>query len=1433
MKNATKRIMAMLLVLTMVLGLVPSVFAADMPFTDVPEAEWYAEYVQFVFENNYMIGTSNTEFDPHASCTRAMTATVLWRVDGECPVSGPASFTDLTEDWYANAVAWAERTGVVNGIGDGLFAPDRAVTREELVTMVWRLAGEPKAKGDITAFPDHAEISDYAKTAFAWAIGRKIINGSDGKLLPQQTATRAQFAKIITVFANIGECVEHAWDDGVVATEPTCTENGVKVYTCDNCDLTKEEILPAIGHIFANGVCTNCGEKMAESDELVILFTNDVHTYIDGALSYDNIADLKAQFGKVAADVALVDAGDHIQGTAFGSMDKGNAVIEMMNAAGYDLATLGNHEFDYGMARVLEIVEQADFEYLSANFYHEANGVRGENVLNAAAIVEMGGKKVAFIGITTPETFTKSTPKYFMNEAGEYIYGIAGGEDGTALYENVQAVIDAVKDEADYVIALGHLGDDLSSRPWTSQEVIANVSGLDAFIDGHSHSTVVGELVKDKDGNDVVLAQTGQYFDAIGCMTIKGEEIAVELITEHTGSDATTKEIKDAWIKEVNDQLGVVIGHADVTLDNYDAEGKRLVRKQETNTGDFAADALYYLFNVTEGLKVDAAIMNGGGVRNKAITGDMSYLTCKSIHTFGNVACLITVTGQQILDALEWGARDAGTAKECGGFLHVSGINYEIHTYIEPTVQKDDKGVWVGGPTGEYRVKNVTIGGEALDLSKTYNLAGYNYTLRDLGDGFAMFGGAVNVKDYVMEDYMVLANYLKSFPVDETSGLPTITAENSVYGDVNGAGRIVIKTEKPGVAYVLSGELNDGDQVIIYNPGHGKAIKNETDNDWYLTAQEVAVANDRISTEDTTIVWTVKVNEDGTYSFFNGENAITAWLADNGYVELTNNASYAGGDIKWNIAPSATENMFYVSSATIAGSYGPAYIECYTKTTGDKIAGYSTSKPSDKDFGFQFYVLNGSGIHNHEWDEGVVTTEPACETTGVMTYTCATCGETKTEEIPATGHNYVDGFCVPCGKPAPATKYELVSELKDGDQVIIYNPGHGKAVGNTMNSYFIAGVDVAPNGTLIATADTSIVWTVKANEDGTYTFTNGENEIGADLSGTYVNAFVEAGHNNKWNLQVCNAETSTFYLISTMPAVKYENIYLEWYNAKNGFSAYDTGVAKLTEEAFGFQFYALVKEGDHVHEWDEGVVTTEPTCTENGVKTLTCTTCGETMTKGVPALGHSFDEGTVTTEPTCTTAGVKTFTCGTCGETKTESVPTVDHNYVDNTCTNCGHVKDEEGDIVPIAFADLQDGDIIAIVTTAAPDMTGKDYVLLNNFAADAYSNAAVFDGTFTETMYWTVKIVDGKVYLMNSETTGLYITAANNGMRADGEAMAIEMDASGYLKMTDPKGVDRYIGVYDNNGGDTSKVQTPNFRCYNNYTNNTKNQVTTIYKIG
>ena len=594
------------------------------------------------------------------------------------------------------------------------------------------------------------------------------------------------------------------------------------------------------------GLFSGVSAEEAKQD-VVILYTNDVHTYIDNPLSYDVIAGIKAELEKTygQGNVLLADAGDHVQGTAYGSMDKGDTILALMNAAGYDIATLGNHEFDYGMEKALANVQAAAFPYVSCNFYHEENGVPGEPVLEASHIFETaGGLKVAFVGITTPETFTKSTPAYFQDENGSYIYGISGGEDGAALAADVQKAIDAVADNADVIIGLGHLGDDPASQPWTSEETIAKVSGLDAFIDGHSHSTVIGKEVSGKDGQAVLLTQTGEYFNAIGMMVISGETGAIttdligfnkltevvkdengEVKKDDKGNDVTevvgyelvsnlytgeawpvndeVAAIKEAWMADIDTRLGAKIGETALTLDNYDAEGKRLVRSQETNTGDFCADALYYLFD-NMGLDVDVAIMNGGGVRNKAVTGELTYKVAKSIHTFGNVACLQTVTGQQLLDALEWGARSAGTGEECGGFLQVAGITYKIDTEWPESTRKDDKGVWIGGPTGGYRVHSVQVYNketqtyEPLDLTASYNLAGYNYTLRDLGDGFNMFSGAVNVLDYVMEDYMVLANYISGFEggVVDAANSPLAASFPGMlldYATTGGSGRIVME----------------------------------------------------------------------------------------------------------------------------------------------------------------------------------------------------------------------------------------------------------------------------------------------------------------------------------------------------------------------------------------------------------------------------------------------------------------------------------------------------------------------------------------------------------------------------------------------------------------------------------------------------------------
>ena len=546
--------------------------------------------------------------------------------------------------------------------------------------------------------------------------------------------------------------------------------------------------------------------------DITILYTNDVHTYIDKQspkLTYAAIAALKKSYQDDGKNVLLVDAGDHVQGTAYGSMDEGATIIQLMNAAGYDAATPGNHEFDYGMDRAKELMADADYPYLSCNW---VNLPLNNRVLSDVKYFRIGGRTIAFVGITTPETITKSTPAYFMDKNQKrYVYDILGGEDGQKLYSAVQKSINKARMIADYVIGLGHLGVDPSSSPWTSKEVIEHTSGLDAFIDGHSHTVMECEWVKDLSGKAVALTQTGSYFANVGEMTIKADgSIATQLVPTYDGLDSAVAGIQTEWVSAVDDMLGEKIAVAETNFYISDpATGKRRIRLGETNLGDFVADDIYSYFNEVEQLHCDLAIMNGGGIRADVNAGDWSFKTCKQVSPFGNVACLMSVTGKQIQDALEFAARFVGPdGQENGGFLHVAGATYEIHTDIPNTVQTDDKNVWIGSATGTPRVQNVKIYDKTsgtyvpLDEGKTYALAGMNYTLRNLGDGFAMFDGAELIKDYVAEDYLVMSTYAMSFGGVDGEGLPHLTTANSPladypgyllnYEDAYGAGRITI-----------------------------------------------------------------------------------------------------------------------------------------------------------------------------------------------------------------------------------------------------------------------------------------------------------------------------------------------------------------------------------------------------------------------------------------------------------------------------------------------------------------------------------------------------------------------------------------------------------------------------------------------------------------
>ena len=524
--------------------------------------------------------------------------------------------------------------------------------------------------------------------------------------------------------------------------------------------------------------------------DIVILFTSDVHCGIDQGFGYAGLEQIRDGLVAQGNVVILVDDGDNIQGEPIGTMTKGEALVELMNEAGYEIAIPGNHEFDYGMDQFLSLTEKAKFQYISCNFNKD-----GELVFEPYVIKELGGAKVAFVGVTTPKTLTSSTPKYFQNEKGEFVYGFFQDETGEGVYKAVQkAVDDARADGAEYVIVLGHMGNEEECRPWTYADVIENTTGIDAFLDGHSHDTEQVTM-KNKDGEDVIRSACGTKLACVGYCRIAGDgKITAGVYKWDNDASAPellgiTNDMSKAVEKAstaLNEKLKEVVATTQVKLTINDPEavdenGKpiRMVRRAETNLGDLCADA----YRAQSG--ADIAFVNGGGVRVNIEAGDITLNDILKVHPFGNAMCVIEVTGQQILDALEWGAR--AVPGENGGFLQVSGLTYEIHTYID-TPCKQDENTLFAGIEGERRVQNVLVNGKPIDPKATYTLASHDYMLLNQGDGYSMFGGCKLLQDRVKLDNQVLIDYI----VDTLGG--TVGEQ---YDNPYGEGRIVIVEEKP------------------------------------------------------------------------------------------------------------------------------------------------------------------------------------------------------------------------------------------------------------------------------------------------------------------------------------------------------------------------------------------------------------------------------------------------------------------------------------------------------------------------------------------------------------------------------------------------------------------------------------------------------------
>lgn len=527
---------------------------------------------------------------------------------------------------------------------------------------------------------------------------------------------------------------------------------------------------------------SGCAAQKKQED-IIILYTGDVHCAVDEDIGYAGLSACKEWMEEKTPYVTLADCGDALQGDAIGTISQGEYLVDIMNQAEYDLAVLGNHEFDYGMKQLTRLMDQADAQYLGCNISYTGQGDNALAELKPYEIIAYGDVEVAFVGISTPESITKSTPAYFMDEAGNFVYDFCGGDGGAALYAKVQETVEECRDKgADYVVALAHLGDDEASAPFCSTDLIGATSGIDVVLDGHSHSVISSEVIKNKEGKKVLLSSTGTQLNNIGQLVITAQgNLSTGLISDYSDID---KEM-DTYIKDIQNEfendLNNVVAHSDVKLTTASDTGIRLIRSRETNLGDFTADAYRAI------AEADIALVNGGGIRADLPEGDITYGDMIAVHPYGNTLCVAKATGQEILDALEMGSRDTlpetddgeNAVGECGGFLQVSGLRYTINASVESTVELDENGMFVS--CGDIRrvadAEVLTADGSyvPIDPEQVYTVASHNYLIKEGGDGMNMFMDNELTLNEGMLDYQILITYITENlggSVDSSYGAP-------------------------------------------------------------------------------------------------------------------------------------------------------------------------------------------------------------------------------------------------------------------------------------------------------------------------------------------------------------------------------------------------------------------------------------------------------------------------------------------------------------------------------------------------------------------------------------------------------------------------------------------------------------------------------------
>ena len=560
-------------------------------------------------------------------------------------------------------------------------------------------------------------------------------------------------------------------------------------------------------------------DAAAEDGAIVILHTNDIHCAVGEAdasgavpLGFSALAsyatDRKKKFG--SNNVTLVDAGDAVQGKVMGTLTQGQAIVDIMNETGYDLAIPGNHEFDYGMTQFNHLVGSAKATYLSCNFTDkrpdEPTLMFSPYDLREYALPNGGTTRVAFVGVTTPATLTSSSPKTFWRSEDDhtFAYGFCEDDTGDALVAAVQDAVDKARVAgADYVVTLAHLGQDDSLNIWRSDTIAKRCRGIDVIIDGHSHQEYV-QVKQDADGKDVIITQTGTQFSSVGQVVINPKTSVISASTpafeatllrearksddpayvqEATfGRDSAVQEAVNAQVAEAQKQTGTVVGTSEVDLFAYEDDNYTwAVRTHETNLGDFVADAyLYYATNA--GIMADLALINGAGLRANLQKGNVTKGDLINVNPYNNQLCYTSVLGQDLLDTFEISASKLPDMN--GNFLQVSeGVSLTIRTDIDSPVIYEGTSVTGIDDAKERRVRRVTLHGKALDPQATYTLVCHSYYLIDGGGSYTMLNK--NPATLLTLDNEALMEYLQ-VNLHGTIG--------QAYANAAGAGRIIMQT---------------------------------------------------------------------------------------------------------------------------------------------------------------------------------------------------------------------------------------------------------------------------------------------------------------------------------------------------------------------------------------------------------------------------------------------------------------------------------------------------------------------------------------------------------------------------------------------------------------------------------------------------------------